>query len=96
MIKQAFEMNDDCIRLYNNYDFRRSVQKEKVDVKIGLEVEGMVTNITGFGAFVSLGANKDGLLHNSKMKNREFLPSQKIKVRVDSIKAGKISLVLAE
>ena len=97
LIKRAFEMDEENIRVDNNYDFRRSVQKEKVEIKVGLEVNGLVTNIAGFGAFVSLGADKDGLLHNSKMRNRSLIPNQKIKVRVEAIKDdGKISLVLAE
>jgi protein Tex len=40
------------------------------DVKAGMIVPGMVTNITRFGAFVDIGVKQDGLVHVSEMANR--------------------------
>src|SRR5450432_181618 len=40
------------------------------DVKVGMIVPGMVTNITRFGAFVDIGVKQDGLVHVSEIANR--------------------------
>ena len=40
------------------------------DVKVGMIVPGMVTNLTRFGAFVDIGVKQDGLVHVSEIANR--------------------------
>jgi uncharacterized protein len=40
------------------------------DVKVGMTVPGIVTNITNFGAFVDIGVKQDGLVHVSQLSNR--------------------------
>ena len=40
------------------------------DLSAGMELEGTVTNLTKFGAFVDLGVHQDGLVHLSEMSNR--------------------------
>ena len=40
------------------------------DVKPGMTVPGIVTNITAFGAFVDIGVKQDGLVHLSQLSNR--------------------------
>lgn len=40
------------------------------DVKVGMVVPGMVTNITRFGAFVDIGVKQDGLVHVSEISQR--------------------------
>jgi protein Tex len=40
------------------------------DVKVGMIVPGIVTNITAFGAFVDIGVKQDGLVHVSQLSNR--------------------------
>jgi protein Tex len=40
------------------------------DVKVGMIVPGVVTNITRFGAFVDIGVKQDGLVHVSEIANR--------------------------
>ncbi len=40
------------------------------DLKEGMVLPGIVTNITNFGAFVDLGVHQDGLVHISQMANR--------------------------
>ncbi|MBY0245033.1 MAG: RNA-binding transcriptional accessory protein [Sphingobacteriaceae bacterium] len=40
------------------------------DLKIGMQLSGIVTNITNFGAFVDIGVHQDGLVHTSQMANR--------------------------
>jgi len=44
---------------------------EKVaDLKVGMVLEGVVTNVAAFGAFVDVGVHQDGLVHVSAMANR--------------------------
>ncbi|MDG5798845.1 Tex family protein [Marinilabiliaceae bacterium ANBcel2] len=40
------------------------------DLKEGMKLPGIVTNITNFGAFVDVGVKQDGLVHISEMANR--------------------------
>ncbi|MEG1648666.1 MAG: Tex family protein [Rikenellaceae bacterium] len=40
------------------------------DLKIGMELPGIVTNITNFGAFVDIGVKQDGLVHISQLANK--------------------------
>ncbi len=40
------------------------------DLKVGMELDGLVSNITKFGAFVDVGVKQDGLVHVSQMANR--------------------------
>ena len=37
------------------------------DLKIGMELNGIVTNITAFGAFVNIGIKENGLIHKSQL-----------------------------
>lgn len=73
-------------------------------LEVGVIVEGTVSGITNFGAFVELGEGKTGLVHISEVaddyvKNiREYLQDkQKVKVKVLSINPdGKISLSIRQ
>jgi uncharacterized protein len=40
------------------------------DLKPGLTLEGVVTNVTNFGAFVDVGVHQDGLVHISQLADR--------------------------
>ena len=69
-------------------------------IEIGSVVEGKVTGVTKFGAFVALPDGKSGLVHISEIANAyvsevcEYVqPGQTVKVRVLSVnEAGKINL----
>ncbi len=39
------------------------------DVNVGMELRGVVTNVTNFGAFVNLGIKENGLIHKSNLAN---------------------------
>lgn len=39
------------------------------DLKVGMVLEGVVTNVTHFGAFVDIGVHQDGLIHISQLSN---------------------------
>ncbi|WP_130857045.1 Tex family protein [Olivibacter jilunii] len=51
------------------------------DLKVGMKLPGIVTNITNFGAFVDIGVHQDGLVHLSQMANRFIKdPNEVVKV----------------
>jgi protein Tex len=51
------------------------------DLKEGMKLEGIVTNVVNFGAFVDIGVHQDGLVHISKLANRFVSdPNEIIKV----------------
>jgi uncharacterized protein len=49
--------------------FREGVNKPS-DLEIGMELQGIVTNVTDFGAFVDVGVHQDGLVHLSEIAHR--------------------------
>jgi uncharacterized protein len=58
--------------------------RELSDVQPGMILEGVVTNVTKFGAFVDIGVHQDGLVHISELSNRF------IKEPSEAVKAGQI------
>ena len=50
------------------------------DLKAGMELPGIVTNITAFGAFVDIGLHENGLLHVSQLGPRGTDPSKVLKL----------------
>ncbi|MCG5481080.1 MAG: RNA-binding transcriptional accessory protein [Ensifer alkalisoli] len=40
------------------------------DLKVGMQLEGTVTNVAAFGAFVDIGVHQDGLMHVSQLADR--------------------------
>ena len=60
--------------------FRDDV-KDLADVQPGMKLEGVVTNVTKFGAFVDIGVHQDGLVHVSELSNRYVQePAEVVKV----------------
>ena len=49
--------------------FKDDVRKIE-DLAAGMQMEGVVTNVTAFGAFVDLGVHQDGLIHVSQLADR--------------------------
>ncbi|MDZ7993649.1 MAG: Tex family protein [Nostoc sp. EfeVER01] len=49
--------------------FREGI-KEIRDLNVGMELEGIVTNVANFGAFVDIGVHQDGLVHISQLADR--------------------------
>ena len=58
--------------------------KEISDLQEGMTLEGIVTNVTKFGAFVDVGVHQDGLVHISELSN------QFVKEPSDVVKVGQI------
>ncbi len=58
--------------------------KEISDLKVGMELEGIVTNVANFGAFVDIGVHQDGLVHISQLADR-FVDDPKKIVKVGQV-----------
>ena len=57
--RQQFEM----------FEFDKNIHKV-TDLRIGMKLPGIITNITNFGVFVDLGVHQDGLVHISQLADR--------------------------
>jgi uncharacterized protein len=80
--------------------FKEGVEKME-DLLPGMELNGVVTNITNFGAFVDVGVHQDGLVHISAMSDTfiknpaDFLKvGQKVKVWVVEIDLARKRIAL--
>jgi protein Tex len=82
--------------------FRDDIQKPE-DLKDGMVLEGVVTNIVAFGAFVDIGVHQDGLVHVSQLADRYVKDpndvvqvGQKVRVTVQSVDLarGRIALTM--
>ncbi|MBE9052895.1 RNA-binding transcriptional accessory protein [Nostocales cyanobacterium LEGE 11386] len=63
--------------------FREGI-KEITDLQVGMELEGIVTNVANFGAFVDIGVHQDGLVHISQLADR-FVDDPKKIVKVGQV-----------
>ncbi|MBO1530441.1 RNA-binding transcriptional accessory protein [Psychrobacter sp. F1192] len=76
---------------FKTANFREDVNSIK-DLEEGMQLEGVVTNVTAFGCFVDVGVHQDGLVHISQMANdfvadpmNRVKPGDIVSVRVISI-----------
>ena len=70
------------------FEFDKNVNSMD-DLRVGMILEGLVTNITNFGAFVDIGVHQDGLIHVSQLADKYIKDpntvvkiNQKVKVKV--------------
>jgi len=54
---------------FEAFAFADGIEKIE-DLRPGLKLPGIITNITAFGAFVDIGVHQDGLIHVSQLSNR--------------------------
>lgn len=54
---------------FETFSFTDGVN-EIADLRIGMKLPGIVTNITNFGAFVDIGVHQDGLVHTSQLSDK--------------------------
>jgi uncharacterized protein len=82
--------------------FREGIEKVS-DLQAGMVLEGVVTNVAAFGAFVDVGVHQDGLVHVSALANRfvkdpheVVKPGQIVKVKVIDVdvKRNRIGLTM--
>jgi uncharacterized protein len=75
-------------RQFRYATFKEGISEIK-DLTPGLELEGVVTNVTNFGAFVDVGVHHDGLVHVSQLADR-YVADPKSVVRVGQIVKVKV------
>jgi len=76
---------------------------EKIsDLRVGMALEGVVTNVTNFGAFVDVGVHQDGLVHISELSDkfvkdpREVVKAgDVVRVRVKEVDAARKRIALS-
>ena len=68
---------------FKTAEFQEGVESLK-DLKLGMQLEGVVTNVTNFGAFVDIGVHQDGLVHISALSEKF------VKDPYEVVKAGDI------
>ena len=75
-------------KTFEVFEFNKNIRTIK-DLKVGMQLFGIVTNITAFGCFVDVGIHQDGLVHISQMSdqfikdpNEVVKLNQKVNVRV--------------
>ncbi len=81
--------------------YRDDVQ-EITDLREGMLLEGTVTNVVAFGAFVDVGVHQDGLVHVSQIADRfvrdpneVVVVGQRVKVRVTGVDVGRKRIALS-
>ena len=72
------------------------------DLRVGTQLEGVVTNVTGFGAFIDIGVHHEGLLHVSQMSDnfvrdatQEISVGEIVRVRVTNVDLKRKRICLA-
>lgn len=63
--------------------FRDDIQT-MADLQVGMELEGVITNVANFGAFVDIGVHQDGLVHISQLAD-QFVSDPKAIVKVGQV-----------
>ncbi len=83
------------------FSFEEGVHEIK-DLKIGMVLPGIVTNVTNFGAFVDVGVHQDGLIHISHLSdnfvkdpNQVITVLQKVKVTVMEVDMARKRIALS-
>jgi len=75
------------------FEFDNAVRKPE-DLRVGMVLPGIVTNITAFGAFVDIGVKQDGLVHLSQLADRYIKdPNEVVKLQqIVTVKVTEVDL----
>jgi uncharacterized protein len=86
---------------FESFSFAEGVNKPE-DLKPGMKLPGIVTNVTAFGAFVDIGVHQDGLVHVSQLADTfvkdpasVVRPQQKVMVTVTEIDLARNRIALS-
>lgn len=69
IIQELAKPGRDPREQFEAFAFSEGINEIK-DLRIGMKLPGIVTNITNFGAFVDIGVHQDGLVHVSQLANQ--------------------------
>ncbi len=101
ILKELAKPGRDPREQFEAFSFTEGINEVK-DLKVGMKLPGIVTNITNFGAFVDIGVHQDGLVHTSQLANR-FVSNpndvvkvhQKVEVTVTEVDAARKRISLS-
>jgi uncharacterized protein len=102
ILKELDKPGRDPRKTFEAFEFDKDIRSIE-DLKPGMELNGIVTNITAFGAFVDIGVHQDGLVHISQMAdhyikdpNEVVRLNQHVRVKVLSVDVdrNRISLTM--
>lgn len=101
IVQELKKPNRDPRTRTNFFEFDKNITKPS-DLKEGMLLYGLVTNITAFGAFVDVGVHQDGLVHISEMADtfvndphKVVKLNQKVRVRVVSVEMDRKRIQLS-
>lgn len=66
IVSELAKPGRDPRKQFEIFKFQEGVEKPE-DLKVGMKLPGLVTNVTAFGAFVDIGVHQDGLVHVSQL-----------------------------
>ena len=69
ILKELEKPGRDPRKGFDAFEFDKDIRSLE-DLQPGMELNGIVTNITAFGAFVDIGVHQDGLIHISQMADQ--------------------------
>jgi uncharacterized protein len=69
ILKELARPGRDPRQEFENFAFAGDIEKIS-DLKSGMKLPGIVTNVTAFGAFVDIGVHQDGLVHISELSDK--------------------------
>ncbi|MGO4878670.1 Tex family protein [Pedobacter psychrotolerans] len=101
ILKELAKPGRDPREAFEAFSFTDGIN-EIADLRAGMKLPGIVTNITNFGAFVDIGVHQDGLVHTSQLANR-FVANpndivkvhQKVEVTVVEVDAARKRISLS-
>ncbi len=101
ILSELEKLGRDPREKFEVFSFQEGVNEIK-DLKIGMVLPGIVTNVTNFGAFVDIGVHQDGLVHISHLSdqfvkdpNAVITVQQKVRVTVLEVDVARKRIALS-
>lgn len=101
IINELDKPGRDPRKSFEAFEFDKSVH-DITDLRVGMKLPGIVTNVTNFGAFVDIGVHQDGLVHISQISdtfvddpNKVVKVHQKVIVTVTEVDVARRRIALS-
>lgn len=101
IINELDKPGRDPRKTFEAFEFDKSVH-DITDLRVGMKLPGIVTNVTNFGAFVDIGVHQDGLVHISQISdtfvddpNEVVKVHQKVTVTVTEVDVARRRIALS-
>jgi uncharacterized protein len=101
ILKELDKPGRDPRKSFEAFVFEEGVNAME-DLRVGMKIPGIVTNVTNFGAFVDIGVHQDGLVHISQLSNtfvddpnKVVKVQQKVMVTITEVDAKRKRIALS-